>query len=133
MLTWLAEEGIATALVTRNSRLSAETVTARYALKIGRIITREDGPFKPSPISAGPGLRAARDKCDQTWMVGDGQYDVEAALAANIRAVWISHAKPRTFDAEPWLTVANLAELAAVLKRGSEVLQCENKCNFCHR
>ncbi len=50
-------------------------------------------------------------------MVGDGQYDIESAAAAGIRSVWISHNKPRHFDAEPWMTVANLPELCELLKR----------------
>jgi FMN phosphatase YigB (HAD superfamily) len=48
-------------------------------------------------------------------MVGDGQYDIEAAHAAGISSVWISHRKPRPFEAQPWLTVADLPELMALL------------------
>jgi HAD superfamily hydrolase (TIGR01509 family) len=121
LLAWLAACGISTALITRNSRLSAATVIARHALRFDVLITREDGPFKPSPISLAQACERLRMKCDEAWMVGDGQYDVEAANAAQIRAVWISHAKPRTFDAEPWLTVANLPQLTEVLKRARKL------------
>lgn len=119
LLTWLAAEGIAMALVTRNSRLSADTVTARHGLKIDHLITREDGPFKPSPFPLALACERLGVRCDEAWMVGDGQYDVEAALAAQIRAVWISHAKPRAFDAQPWLTVTNLLELTELLKKAN--------------
>lgn len=120
LLEWLAAEGIAMALVTRNSRLSADTVAARHNLKIDLLITREDGPFKPSPFPLALACERLGISCDETWMVGDGQYDVEAAIAAKIRAVWISHAKPRAFDAQPWLTVANLAELTDLLKKARQ-------------
>ena len=117
LLAWLAANGLATALVTRNSLLSAQTVLQRHQLSIDVIITREDGPFKPSPIPLELACRRLAVKHDDAWMVGDGQHDVEAALAAGIRAAWISHGKPRPFDAQPWLTVADLPELTMILKQ----------------
>jgi len=116
LLAWLKDRRIAMALITRNSRLSAATVTARHGLNFDALITREDGPFKPSPYSLILGCRRLGVGHDEAWMVGDGQYDVEAAIAARIRAVWISHGKPRQFSAQPWLTVANLPELAELLQ-----------------
>ncbi|MGD0460981.1 MAG: HAD family hydrolase [Tepidisphaeraceae bacterium] len=116
LLAWLRSRKIAMALITRNSRISAATVTARHALNFGALITREDGPFKPNPFSLALACRRLGVSHEEAWMVGDGQYDVEAALAAQIRAVWISHGKPRQFSAQPWLTVASLAELAELLQ-----------------
>ena len=50
LLDWLAAETIASAVITRNSRLSADTVMPQeHNLRIDVLITREDGPFKPSP------------------------------------------------------------------------------------
>ena len=51
-------------------------------------------------------------------MVGDGQYDIEAAGEAQVRSVWISHGKPPPFAAEPWRTVTGLPELTEILKQG---------------
>jgi len=115
LLTWLKFRQISMALITRNSRISAATVTARHGLNFDALITREDGPFKPDPFSLSLACERLGVKSDETWMVGDGQYDVEAAIAAKIRAVWISHGRPRHFFAEPWLTIANLPELMDVL------------------
>ena len=50
LLAWLAANGLTTALITRNSRLSAQTVFRLHQLSMDVVITREDGPFKPSPI-----------------------------------------------------------------------------------
>jgi len=99
------------------SRLSAQTVFRLHQLSMDVIITREDGPFKPSPIPLELACRRLNVKHDEAWMVGDGPHDIEAANAAAIRAVWISHGKPRPFDAEPWLTVADLPELTKILKQ----------------
>ena len=117
LLNWLFEMRIPVAIVTRNSRLSADTVMRRHGLKIEVRITREDGPFKPSPVSLELACRRLSITRDQAWMVGDGQYDVEAANAAGIRSVWISHRKSRSFIAEPWLVVADLIELLGIMKR----------------
>jgi FMN phosphatase YigB (HAD superfamily) len=50
-------------------------------------------------------------------MVGDGQYDVEAGLAAGVRTVWVSHGRPQAFDARPWRTAADLCELQMLLQQ----------------
>jgi HAD superfamily hydrolase (TIGR01509 family) len=117
LLAWLAAQGISIAVITRNSRLSADTVFRRHHLRIDVLITREDGPFKPSPIAVQLACQRLRMGPDEVWMVGDGQYDIEAARAAQVRSVWISHGKPRPFAAEPWLSVNDLPELADILKR----------------
>jgi HAD superfamily hydrolase (TIGR01509 family) len=125
LLDWLDAENVPTAMITRNSRLSAQTLLTQHGLQIAHVITREDGPFKPSPEPLhlachrlglnGDGRSLA--VYDSIWMVGDGQYDVEAAHAANIRSVWISHGKTRPFQAEPWMTVTDLIELTTILNQ----------------
>jgi phosphoglycolate phosphatase-like HAD superfamily hydrolase len=49
-------------------------------------------------------------------MVGDGQYDVEAGLAAGIATVWVSHGRIKPFAAEPQRVVHDLQELTMVLQ-----------------
>src|SRR4051812_39708915 len=82
MLAWLHRHQIEVAVITRNSRASVKKVCQKHALSFEVLITREDGKFKPDPT---PLLEACRrlnvEKAD-VWMVGDGQYDVEAGLAA---------------------------------------------------
>jgi FMN phosphatase YigB (HAD superfamily) len=52
----------------------------------------------------------------EAWMIGDGQYDIEAGVAAGCRTVWLSHGRQKFFAAEPWRTVDDLHELASLLK-----------------
>src|SRR5579859_2678593 len=84
LLEHLRQTSIATALITRNSRRSVEIVLERHGLQFDAVIAREDGPFKPNPVP----LQLACGKLgvdeSEAWMVGDGQYDVEAARAAGI-------------------------------------------------
>lgn len=117
LLDWLHCRGIRTAMITRNSRVSAQTVLRRHGLTFEVLVTREDPPFKPDPAP----LRLACGRLGvaeaDVWMVGDGQYDVQAGSAAGIRTVWISHGRARSFDPRPWLEVRDLCELHQLLQR----------------
>jgi len=116
LFEWIGEREIPVALITNNSRASLTTVMERHQLSFHVMITREDGAFKPDPsplLSACAQLKTAPE---QVWMIGDGQYDVEAGNAAGIRTVWISHHAPRPFAAEPWKTVGHLGELLEILR-----------------
>jgi HAD superfamily hydrolase (TIGR01549 family) len=116
LLRWISSNGISTALITRNSVISASTVFARHRIQMDVVITREDCAFKPSPIPLDLACERLGAAKEQTWMVGDGQHDIESANAAGVRCVWISHRKSRAFAALSWKTVADLCELADILR-----------------
>lgn len=118
LLRWIDSRNIRTAIITRNSRRCAEIVITRHSLSFDVVITREDGKFKPDPTPLLLACQRLQIPAPQTWMVGDGQYDVEAGIAANIKTIWVSHGKQRFFGAQPWLTVQNLEELAGILNNG---------------
>ena len=80
------------------------------------LITREDGKFKPDPAPLREACRRLGVGTTDVWMVGDGQYDVEAALAAGIASVWVSHGRIKPFAAEPNWVVQGLQELTAMLE-----------------
>lgn len=117
LLDWIESAGIRTALITRNSRRSVDVVVARHGLSFEVLITREDGRFKPDPTPLLLACERLGVAPEGAWMVGDGRYDVEAGHAAGTRTVWVSHGRPRPFEAEPWLTVTDLQHLAETLKR----------------
>ena len=116
LLEWIARRGIPTALITRNTRASVRTVLARHGLNFNILITRDDGRHKPHPDPLYLACKELNVAAADTWMIGDGQYDVEAGLAAGARTVWISHGQPKDFLAEPWRTLQNLIELTALLR-----------------
>jgi HAD superfamily hydrolase (TIGR01549 family) len=116
LFSFIIEKRIPTALITRNTRRSVATFLERHSLTFDLLITREDPPYKPDPH---PLLLACRklsvDPAD-AWMIGDGVYDIEAARAADIKSIWISHNLPRPFAAEPWQTLPDLCAVHASLK-----------------
>jgi FMN phosphatase YigB (HAD superfamily) len=52
----------------------------------------------------------------EAWMIGDGQYDIEAGAAADIPTVWLSHGRARPFGTVPWQEVVDLPAVLELLK-----------------
>lgn len=115
LLEWLLKRQVRTALITRNSRSSVLTLLLRHGLDIGVTIAREDAPPKPDPKPLRLACERLGVETRDAWMVGDGQYDVEAGIAASVRTVWVSHDRTRQFAATPWRTVRDLCELQTLL------------------
>jgi HAD superfamily hydrolase (TIGR01549 family) len=116
LLVWLGQRGILAGLVTRNSSRSVATVLKRHRLAFDAMVTREHGSFKPSPEPLYAACEQLKIAATDVWMVGDGQYDVEAGLAAGMKTVWLSRGREKPFVALPWKTVADLVELFELLK-----------------
>jgi len=116
LLNWLERQRVAVAVITRNSRLSVQTVCQRHGLRFQVLIAREDGKFKPDPAPLLEACQRLKVEKADVWMVGDGQYDVEAGLAAGIATIWVSHGRIKPFAAEPWRVVQGLQELTTVLQ-----------------
>ena len=111
LIDWLHAQKVKLAVVTRNSRKSASTVFARHNIRIDTLITRDDGVFKPAPDPLLLACRGLEIAPSETWMIGDGQYDVQAGHAAGMRTIWLSHGQPRDFDTVPDHEVRDLIEL----------------------
>lgn len=101
MLTRMDTRGIGRALITRNTRASVRTVFDRCGLHFDIAITREDGLFKPDPAPLLLACRQLGVAPADAWMVGDWKYDIMAANAAGIHAVWLSFGREREFEAVP--------------------------------
>jgi HAD superfamily hydrolase (TIGR01509 family) len=120
VLGWARSRGIGTALITRNSRTSVETVLGRHGLVVDFVVSRDDAAPKPDPHPLRLACERLGVSADEAWMVGDGQYDVEAGLAAGVATVWVSHGRVREFAAAPWKTVVDLCGLRTMLEQAGE-------------
>jgi HAD superfamily hydrolase (TIGR01509 family) len=116
LLNWLVSVDVATALVTRNTRRSVDTVFRRHGLHFDICITREDGKYKPDPAPLYLACERLNVKAADAWMIGDGYHDIEAGVAARMRTVWISHGSEKTFSATPTHVVRDLIELQKFLR-----------------
>jgi phosphoglycolate phosphatase-like HAD superfamily hydrolase len=107
--------GLPTAVVTRNSANSTRIVLELHNLAFDHVFHRENGPPKPDPESIWQACRALNVEPADTWMVGDGRHDIEAAIAAGTTGIWLAHDARRDFAAVPDAVVASLVELQSLL------------------
>jgi HAD superfamily hydrolase (TIGR01549 family) len=84
VLAALKARGVRTALLTRNSGQSVRQVLERYGLALDGVATREDVPHKPHKDSILNIMKRWGIVREQTLMVGDYLYDVQAAANAGV-------------------------------------------------
>jgi HAD superfamily hydrolase (TIGR01509 family) len=117
LLAWLRRRGIRVAVLTRNSRTSVRRAARRHRLRFDAVVAREDKKPKPSPDGVRHLMAACGAGPDETVVVGDYRFDVEAGAAAGCRTVALV-APP----APPWAARATwqagaLAEVQSILER----------------
>jgi HAD superfamily hydrolase (TIGR01549 family) len=116
VLAQLSSRGIRTALLTRNSSACATRILARHRLQLDYVATREQPPHKPHADSI---LNIARHFAilpEQTLMVGDYLYDLQAARNAGVDSALVCH-KPGPlpeFATMATYVVRSLPELVAL-------------------
>ncbi|MFH0964178.1 MAG: HAD family hydrolase [Planctomycetota bacterium] len=116
ILAMLKERGIRTGVITRNSRRSVDTMCATHGLAFDVIMTREDGPVKPS---AEPVLRACEAlgvDPGETLMVGDYLFDVEAGRAAGARTAFYERSYCLREDFPVDYRLRKLSDLERILR-----------------
>ena len=112
----LRRQGHALAVMTRNSRRSAETVLRRFGLAFEIVRTREDGANKPSAESVHAICEALGVKPAETVVVGDYLYDVQAGRAAGAVAVLFAPgAQLPPYAGEADRVIRHLSELTAIM------------------
>ncbi len=118
VLAELRNAGVRTALLTRNSRRSAETTLERHRLRLDCLATREDLPYKPHPDSLLNIVREMAVAAEQTLMVGDYLYDLQAAAAAGVDSALLCppHEPRPEFYNQATYAVGNLHEVLAIVQ-----------------
>lgn len=91
ILEFLPRRGVASALVTRNSRRSVRTVMEKHALRFDTVVTREDAPAKPRPEPLWLICDRLAVPPAQALMVGDHEMDVLAGRNAGMHAALITN------------------------------------------
>lgn len=131
LLQWLADHGLCTGIITRNSRRSVETVLRLHGLSFDVIISREDAAPKPSPEGLHKALNAVGCPAENAVYVGDHAIDVAAGRAAGTRTIRLlnnygrhgttkatvdSAAAGHYVNVEPDWTAAGLHEVLEIIR-----------------
>jgi len=79
--------GFGVAILTRNARAMVEHVLDLLNISVDAIRTREDGFIKPSPEPVWSICRELSARPDESWVVGDFRFDLEAGRSAGTRTI----------------------------------------------
>jgi len=117
ILDYLSACGVRTALLTRNSRKSVDTVCGRHGLRFDVVVTREISEPKPSPEPVRYICRALGVRPEETLVVGDYLYDVQAGQAAGASTLLLDGPHRGRFQADPDYEAASLHEALGIIRR----------------
>ena len=118
MMDFLEKRGIKKILVTNNSRKNVLTLLKRFNLDFDHVLTREDGLWKPSGAPFLAALEKLGIEKEESCVVGDSPFDVEAAEEAGITKVFILSRNKQKFSTY----TVELIESAEELKKKIEEL-----------
>jgi HAD superfamily hydrolase (TIGR01549 family) len=110
-LRWLEERQMRKAVLTRNSRRSAERVLNRHGLTFDPILTREDSAPKPKPDGIWQICKAWQMAPTEVLMIGDYLFDIEAGRNAGTKTALVTHGKDWPFAHLADRTFPNFHEL----------------------
>jgi HAD superfamily hydrolase (TIGR01509 family) len=103
LLAHLRGRGIRTAVLTRNSRASVDLAIRRHGLAFDASVARDEHRPKPSPDGVHYLMAACGAGVDETIVVGDYRFDIEAGRNAGVRTIaLISQSKTRRGEPKPW-------------------------------
>ena len=110
-LHFLTQKGIKKALVTNNSRQNVDYLMEKFRLKFDCVISRESGLWKPSGAPFKAVLKELKLNREESCVVGDSHFDIQAAKEAGISRVFILYKERNRFaytEAEVFSSVKDL-------------------------
>jgi HAD superfamily hydrolase (TIGR01509 family) len=97
----LRARGVRCALVTNNSRASADAVLRRHPLPFDLVLTRDDGAAKPDPGIFSVALARLGATGREALAIGDGHLDLLAAYRAGVGEIILVSPPPWVLDFIP--------------------------------
>ena len=94
LLFFIADRGLKTGIITRNSRRSCEIVLSKYSLAFDVVICREDAEPKPSPEPVITVSQKLGIPPEELLVVGDYAFDILAGKRAGAKTVYLTNGKP---------------------------------------
>ena len=111
LLDELRKRKIPTAILTRNSRRSLDTVMKKHRLEVNETLSREEAPVKPSPEPVLLLCRRLGTEPANTLVTGDYIFDIEAARSAGAVSVLLLNQNNSGFSEQADLKISQLREI----------------------
>ena len=120
VLEELRRRKLPTAILTRNSRRSLDTVIKKHHLVVDETLSREEAPVKPSPAPVLLLCRRLGAEPANTFLTGDYIFDIEAANRAGAVSVLLLNKNNSRFSEQAALRISQLKEILDFLEQQSE-------------
>jgi len=111
LLDELRRRNLPTAILTRNSRQSLDTVIKKHRLAVTETLSREEAPVKPSPEPVLLLCRRLGAEPANTLLTGDYIFDIEAANRAGAVSVLLLNQNNSRFSEQADLKISQLREI----------------------
>jgi HAD superfamily hydrolase (TIGR01509 family) len=116
-LRHIDERGLCSAVLTRNSRESAQRTLDRWNLRFSHVVTREDAPPKPDPA----GVLLITDRWGipphQILVIGDYLFDLQAGRRAGTQTVLFAPGECPGFASEADYVLRDFREAMELLNQ----------------
>ncbi|WP_227990306.1 HAD family hydrolase [Photobacterium carnosum] len=116
LLSYLRQQKIPTAVVTRNCAQAAKLKIDHHQLQFDRIVSREEFPPKPAPDALLDIAKQWRLAPKNILYVGDYIYDLQAAFHANMPSCLVTNGEELPFIDQASIVVQQLDSLTDILR-----------------
>ena len=126
LLSYLRQQKIPTAVVTRNCAQAAKLKIDHHQLQFDRIVSREEFPPKPAPDALLDIAQQWQLAPQNILYVGDYIYDLQAAFRANMPSCLVTNGDDVCFTNQASMVVQQLDGLTDILREQTCMLQREH-------
>ena len=126
LLSYLRQQKIPTAVVTRNCAQAAKLKIDHHQLQFDRIVSREEFPPKPAPDALLDIAQQWQLAPQNILYVGDYIYDLQAAFRANMPSCLVTNGDDVRFTNQASMVVQQLDGLTDILREQTCMLQREH-------
>ncbi|OBU26107.1 HAD family hydrolase [Photobacterium kishitanii] len=126
LLSYLGQQKIPTAVVTRNCSQAAMLKINHHKLQFERIVSREDFPPKPAPDALIDIAEQWQLDPQNILYVGDYVYDLQAAYRANMPSCLVTNGEDLPFLNQASVVVQQLGGLTKILREQAYMLPQEH-------
>ena len=126
LLSYLRQQKIPTAVVTRNCAQAAKLKIDHHQLQFDRIVSREEFPPKPAPDALLDIAQQWQLAPQNILYVGDYVYDLQAAFRANMPSCLVTNGDDVRFTNQASIVVQQLDGLTDILRKQACMLQREH-------
>ena len=116
LFSYLEEHDIRTAIITRNALENVRIVLDKHGLSVDEIVTRNDGPVKPSPEGVFALCRKFDVTPDEALFVGDYLFDIQTGKNAGTKTVLLKWQDTSSWSIQADSEISTLEEAIGIIE-----------------